>query len=66
VGRANLLEALIVDHKNLHEYDEIDRLLAWSEIGAHLSSVYSSNEGCRILSSNHDVWGDVATGMAQY
>lgn len=45
VGRANLFDTLIVDHKNLHEFDEIDKLLDWSKIEEHLSSIYSSNEG---------------------
>jgi hypothetical protein len=41
VGRANLFAAWSVDHKNLHECDAIDKLLDWSEIEVHLSSVYS-------------------------
>lgn len=45
VGISTLFDAIIPDHKSLHEFDEIDALLDWKRIEAHLSSVYCSKEG---------------------
>ena len=45
VGTSTLFDAIIPDHKSLHEFDEIDALLDWKRIEAHLSCVYNSKEG---------------------
>jgi IS5 family transposase len=45
VGTSTLFDSMIPDHKSLHEFDEIDALLDWKRIEAHLSCVYGSKEG---------------------
>lgn len=45
VGTPTLFDAIIPDHKSLHEFDEIDALLDWKRIEAHLFCVYNSKEG---------------------
>ena len=32
VGTATLFDTLIVDHKSLHEFDDIEKLLDWKKI----------------------------------
>jgi len=45
VGRSTLFDAIISDHKSLHEFDEIDKLLDWKRIEKLLEAVYTSKEG---------------------
>lgn len=45
VGDKTLFDTIIFDHKSLHEFDEIEALLDWSRLEAHLSNVYNSKEG---------------------
>jgi transposase, IS5 family len=45
IGTPTLFDAIIPDHKSLHEFDEIDALLDWKRIEADLSWVYNSKEG---------------------
>jgi IS5 family transposase len=45
VGRGTLFDAIIPDHRSLHEFDEIDNLLDWKRIETYLEVVYTSKEG---------------------
>lgn len=45
VGIATLLDRLIVDHKSLHEYDDIENLLDGKKLEKIVEGVYSSPEG---------------------
>jgi len=45
IGRATIFDAMIADHKSLHEFDKIDDLVDWGKIEDLLSCIYSSCEG---------------------
>lgn len=45
VGKATLFDSMIVDHKSLHEFDEIDSLLDWDTLEALLSGIYIKGTG---------------------
>lgn len=45
LGRSTLFDAILPDHKSLHEFDEIYKLLDWQRIEVHLSSIYAAKEG---------------------
>ena len=45
VGTATLFDTMIVDHKSLHEFDDIEKLLDWKKIEKIVEGVYNSPEG---------------------
>ncbi len=45
VVQSTLFDAIIPDHKSLHEFYEIDKLLDWKRIEKLLAVVYASKEG---------------------
>jgi IS5 family transposase len=45
MGRSTLFDVMLSDHKSLHEFDDIDKLLNWDRIKGHLAPVYASKEG---------------------
>ena len=61
VGRGTLFDAIIPDHRSLHEFD---KLLDWKRIETYLEVVYTSKEGGFIIPSHHDVSGHVAASVA--